>query len=591
MSEKLKKTISGGTVGAICGATLHFFQCLCAEITCSSIDSEVTVGIFVISILTGTIIGFFVGVIADKEKIVLEEQRRFEAERNKFNAWDNKLSNYFYDIEKRVSDYNLNIDMGALYEPIWQIEKQTQSMEQKYKEQFKKRLQIHQNYLENVVLKNVTEITGPYNTKIALKAIFLLKAATKNDAGFDPAIASLKEFYDCSYSNTNYIYFKKYGDCNLPLDDPDIMNYMDSNIREIEKKIKNKINKVKDNSNGYFKGIAENLHKDLLEDAASVMWYYAKKKPFEVDKYNTAKQIYNIYADFNSDEDETSVKVEVVLSKIYAKNQLGGIGIVRQDLVYIDKWLEAKIKNNWIESCYLLASGLAFMELYEIERDILRKLVSLGIKIDAELQERLSFLESGGTSNVTIYDVDSNGDFIFDNSSVDWNTNEFDIFFRKIAMKNINLKYSLAINKWTKTIPLSSGQKVSKDDIYHEFTNMVKDFDGEVTCRKTYARAINLENLEYEDAVIFEFKSKRNKCISILFSSDKYGRNLNLTIITLFTPEEKISVDEMKKYALAINQNIYVDSFRESILQSLDFVLKEEKSVYDEYPSSKNIFE
>ena len=49
----------------------------------------------------------------------------------------------------------------------------------------------------------------------------------------------------------------------------------------------------------------------------------------------------------------------------------------------------------------------------------------------------------------------------------------------------------------------------------------------------------------------------------------------------------------MKKYALAIQKNIYVESFRESILQSIDEVLKEKKQVYEDESGTydKKIFE
>lgn len=70
------------------------------------------------------------------------------------------------------------------------------------------------------------------------------------------------------------------------------------------------------------------------------------------------------------------------------------------------------------------------------------------------------------------------------------------------------------------------------------------------------------------------------------------SEHLNLSILTLFTPDEGLSIDEMQKYAYAIDGNIYVDSFRESILQAIDVVLKEDKDVYDdEQLEDKIIFE
>ena len=127
------------------------------------------------------------------------------------------------------------------------------------------------------------------------------------------------------------------------------------------------------------------------------------------------------------------------------------------------------------------------------------------------------------------------------------------------------------------------------NDIYREFESMVADFDGEVTCIRTTAKAVDLDNVNYSDAVVFQFTSERNKCLSMLFSCEKFGRNLNLTIITLFTPDNSMSVENMQKYATAIKSNIYVDSFRETILQSVDEVIKEKRDIYvDENNSSSD---
>ena len=72
---------------------------------------------------------------------------------------------------------------------------------------------------------------------------------------------------------------------------------------------------------------------------------------------------------------------------------------------------------------------------------------------------------------------------------------------------------------------------------------MIEDFDGEVSIEKTNAKAINLQNVIFENAILFRFDSVRNKCVSMLFSCEKYGRNLNLNIVTLFTPNKEDSYD------------------------------------------------
>ena len=78
----------------------------------------------------------------------------------------------------------------------------------------------------------------------------------------------------------------------------------------------------------------------------------------------------------------------------------------------------------------------------------------------------------------------------------------------------------------------------------------------------------------------------------MLFDCEKFGRNLNVSILTLFTPDESMGA-EMGKYARAVSGNRYAESFRESILQALDASLKDKTDVYDESSGSttSSIFE
>ena len=124
------------------------------------------------------------------------------------------------------------------------------------------------------------------------------------------------------------------------------------------------------------------------------------------------------------------------------------------------------------------------------------------------------------------------------------------------------------------------GLKVSSDEIFEAFEDLTLDYDGEVSCERVAATAVDHTGLKYEDAILFRFFSERSRCVSILFTCEKFGRNLNVTIYTLFTPESGLPLSDLESYAMAAKTNMYMDTFRESILQSLDDVLKVEKSIY-----------
>ena len=615
MGKKIEdyfSTIIGcGLFGGIVGIVLGIGSCFCSH------NTSYIGGCVFVCIILGCVGGWYVTYSTNKEEeekniAFMAEQNKMKDEKTKetlYKNWDNALCNSVIRIRDNVN----SLDEKFNYQNEFNISKSYYKNYPKYKnsigvlmelETFEKERydnrykEVEQwliNELNAIISNNMTKETGPYNCRIALLALKVIKIVMDNDVNFDKAINAISEFKNYTYCDTLYMDFEHYGEIKLPLEQSNEIEYYDSNIDSIMKSIRDRYLGATANLGGYYSNYVNNLNGDLLSDVGSVLWYYAKKKPFDVEKFNEAKTLYNKYLNFNKEENaDLDVKVEVILATIYAKNQMGGENLVRQDWEYINKWLENKYNNNWEESCCLLASGLAWMELYNLEKEVLRKLVQLGCSLDEEMQERLNFLESGGTGNINIYNVPNDNAFYFDSSATEWGQKEIDIFFRKAAMKNIEPEYSLSFDRWTKALPLQKGQKVSFEDIYNEMKDMVDDFDGEVNLRKSSAKAINLQNVEYDNALIFKFNSKRNKCISVLFSCEKYGRNLNLTILTLFTPEKGLSIDEMKHYALAIKSNVYMDSFKESILQSIDSVLKEKKSIYDEDTeenSNRKVFE
>ena len=54
------------------------------------------------------------------------------------------------------------------------------------------------------------------------------------------------------------------------------------------------------------------------------------------------------------------------------------------------------------------------------------------------------------------------------------------------------------------------------------------------------------------------------------------------TVFVMFTPDDAYAYSDQKNYALAIKNNIYVESFKEAIYQSIDAVLKDDIEIYSE---------
>ena len=616
--RKIRNLIGGALIGALLGYIFKFCQNIFSVISDSHAPNNTSV---IILSITVAFIGLIIGIYDDKDEAKWKQQEaerqrqeaerqrqleleRIERERKKaFNNWKQTLDNKFREIEHMTTQELLSTDIyNKIFNEI--------PIDEDYRQYYYSVLNKHRN-------KMISDIQGKIqkNAKglyFSLDKMYFLKASYQNDSRFDSAINKIKDFIkQAEESKPKYLIISNYGNCKLPLDNPQEMEYMDNNADNIIKKLEYDLSCFSNNNNGCFDGIVQHMNKDFIYNASKVMWHYAIKKPFNVNKFEEARYLYNKYTSFDyyddynyyDDDYEPSEystkykigKVEEILAVIYVRKQIGGEGTVQQERKYIDSWTDAKIAEGNRTECSIFASGLAWLELYDIELNVLRKMVQHNLQLSPGLQERLSFLENGGTtSNVKVYEVEPQSTFIYDSSSENWNQNQFDTFFRKVGMKKIILNYSLSIFTWKKTIPLLNNKNTTMNVFYKKFQSMVNDFNGEVICTRTKAQAINLDNLSYPDTVVFQFTSKRNKCLSMLFACEEFGKNLNLTIITLFTPDNNIDIENLHKYATVIKSNIYVDSFRETILQIVDDVIQEKREIYDDnnnYSSGKKFVE
>jgi hypothetical protein len=302
------------------------------------------------------------------------------------------------------------------------------------------------------------------------------------------------------------------------------------------------------------------------------MWYFAALTPFNQSAFDEAGDCLNKYKKLEGNA------LERVLAEVYVKNKLGGETLVMQN---VDEIMENATCRNPVYS-RALCSFLAWIECYRVELEVLKKAVQEKIQLTPDMLERLEFLSNGGADNkIKVYDVPVSSDcFYFDSSTEDMDANGIEMLFETLQKKRKVLSYSLCMDKWSKTIPMPKGKMFSPDALNTAFTELVEDFDGEIIFRTSDATAVNLANLSYQDCSLFYFTTERGKGITMLFDCEKFGRNLNVSILTLFTPDESMGV-EMGKYALSVSNNRYAESFRESILQALDASLKDKTDVYD----------
>lgn len=527
-------------------------------------------------------------------------QARINAQRKK--DFTDEIYMHLYRIEQKIQPgYN---DPADDYKPVKALEQTAR--DNGWFIDYATLTGTHCNKLRDMIITGLAGDKGATGLCDALSAMSCLKHAlhggeVKQKA--EQAADILFKTVLTVFSTECYLGYKSYGENDFPLDTPAEMtrltNEADSimdRISNAEEMLRNSDKKtIVDNVIGY-------LNPELIKDECMMMWYYAKRWPFDANAFNKARKLYlshtaMFYGEKDPDDESKYLcygTLEEVLARVYAKNKIGGLGTAKQEKPYIDLWLKSKLEFGDHDPCYGLAHGLAWMELYEMEIEVLRQLIKAGADVPAELQDRLTFLENGGTADIKVYDIEPfNNIFFFDTSPLEWSGKDMSTFFRKVAMKKNRFQYSLALTKWTKTLPLASGQKISYDALRKAFKELVGDFDGEVSCDIRNAATVNLGNAVFPDATLFTFNSLRNRCVDILFYCEKFGRNLNITIYTLFTPDAELDFEDMEQNCLAIKENMYVESFRESILQVVDETIKVKQTVYedDDTPRKKMVFD
>mgnify|MGYP006934497758 CR=1 FL=1 len=427
------------------------------------------------------------------------------------------------------------------------------------------------------MIKSESDIYGNQrrclNFIMIVPLIYLLEYIS-NDKEYHKTLNALYEYHINNRSIFSYIQPLEHGNFNLN-------NVQECDIEKIQSELQKQESHIIDNKSGYFEGVRNNLNSSLLYKLGLCLWYYAEIKPFNVSYFDKAVSNCNNYREFKGNA------LECVLADVYVKNKLGGEVLVMQCINDIMK--EAEIKNPIYARA--LCSFLAWIECYQVELEVLKKAVESKIPLTSDMLERLEFLAKGGTKNqIKIYDVtpSNSSEFLFDSSTENIDANGLDLLFDTLKRRRKKLNYSLVLKKWTKILPLPKGKIFSIDSLNMEFNELVEDFNNEISYSTINAQAVDLSNLFYRDCALFRFTTERSKGMSILFNVEKFGRNLNLTILTMFTPEKNVDEIGMSKYAKSILINSYADSFQETILQALDYSLKEKVEIYEKDTENKS---
>lgn len=610
------KTITYGITGFLIGGMIGLFfsgaiYCLTCEWTVanSKAGSETLVTTLILGGI-GMLIGIFSGYGADKEHQewkVAEQLRKEREEYNaKFQAWAQPLYNQFVNVQKEIKKGNtgrLTPVCEYAYKGWYQSAKQQDDVA--YKNYFNEQLAAHKKWLRNNIKQNILAGVSRYQLYCIIQMLQCLRYLDANDEYYTSGIDSLLKYQkDLQTSWFPYLEIEPqiYGNFVNPLDDLAESNYLERHADRIGEDLCSKYQLMQAELNGEkgYNQVGLFFESMNRRELSRLLWYYASKKQFDVNNFDIICVLYNMYnmryntlekLISNSDvvkrlgkeNTEFSVySVEMVLARIYAKVQMGGGKLVDQEFKdYTLIWEEVILDKKDEKIARIFSGGLAWMELYQYELDFLRKCVLHKLALDEEMQERLRFLESGEIDDVSLYLAENTDYYWFDASSFEWEPKKFEMLFRKASMKKKTVSYALTLESWMKAIPLQAGKKVDMDKLESHLQVLMDDYDGEITIERVDAKAVNLENMQYKNAFLFRMTGDRNKYGNMLFHLDKYGRNLNVTIFSLFDPVG-VENEMLLKSVQALKSNIYMNSFREAVLQCLDEALKGDMDVFGE---------
>jgi hypothetical protein len=323
------------------------------------------------------------------------------------------------------------------------------------------------------------------------------------------------------------------------------------------------------------------------DGVVTCLWAFAFATPHDPTSFGQASEIANFHLAYNThDEYDKTFRVvglQSLLADLYVANRMGA-GVLEKKKEYLLKWLDVRLKAGDSTNAARLTSGLMWMKVFDLELEVLRRTAVAGLLTDAKLQERLQFLESGGSKGPGLHDIgDAAGDTLqFDYAAVSWSEDDFITFFKNLTYENKLLQYALTVREWSKTLTFSGKPSgVTNDALYEHIKEMVADeYEESVHCVRQSGEIL-AEGASEEISGILLSPAKDEfgfDHVAQFLNIMKIGKNLNIRFYTLFVPTAA-TAEEQSRQALSLKKNLnpnilaYEDSLRESTIRAIETFL------------------
>lgn len=296
------------------------------------------------------------------------------------------------------------------------------------------------------------------------------------------------------------------------------------------------------------------------------MWFYAMKKPFDVNEYNSAVNAYKMVFGENQ-------KSEILLSELYYIKQLGSDNIIN------DKIREYVRNNSNGNELSIVASALMWMGAFSAEKIVLEQMLKAQCSLTPKQQTRLHSLANSSGNAPNSHDVASNTkEMYIDISSLSWDDDAYNAFFENLAFQDKVLTYSLAIRDDTKDLMIKNPSFVpaEKDVLASIKETLTNEFGNEAIAESKDTVAISGSSQERMKGVFVT--SRQCNYLGILVYLVPIGRKLNIKFYSLLVPVTSNN-REVHQQAMSLKNNIspsatmWENSLKDSILLAIQHLL------------------
>ena len=336
-----------------------------------------------------------------------------------------------------------------------------------------------------------------------------------------------------------------------------------------------------------------NLNTDFLHHLVGCLCSTAFRYPFNGELFSKEFNMYNhfTYRVYNDGYKNYRISsFDVMFAQIYSYYKMGK-GVLDRIRSTIDMWINANLCTN-PKNIILMASAMMWLENYDLELQLLRIAATNNVSMTSYVQERLRFLESGGSLGPVVYENVDNEKFCYDYSSINWKIEDFEILYKNLIFKNKNISYALAVSEFKKTFKSKNNQILKYENIFSRLLQMAKEeYMSEITCQKVTVNCLSETQQFDENAILIIPDNTDTKIdyIGELVFYDRIGVNINIRIITVFIPNMSVTIQENMSRVLNIKRenqpklNIILNSLRDSIAREMDLLCDEKNQVSSIY--------